>query len=244
MGFEYARQLAAKGCRILLVSNQAEQLEQSKKSIAVEYGVEVRSHFQNLASPDAAEELLSFCHNEGINVDVLVCNAGMFFFEELGSGNIKKTEIMLNLHVTANTKLCVLFGEEMKKRGSGTIIIMSSMASRLPAPGITVYAATKAYLRSFGKSLSFEMLPCGVSVTTVCPAAIATPLYNLSENLLKFGVNIGVINTPKWLVRRAIRAAQHNRRVIDPAFMNIYLPPMLRLLPACVENYLWKRFKK
>lgn len=150
---------------------------------------------------------------------------------------------MVNLHVLTNTKLAVLFGEEMKKRGHGRIILMSSMAAKLPCPGISVYSATKAYLRSFGKSLWFEMHPYGVSVTTVCPAAIATPLYRLKPSLMNLGVKIGVIKTPRWLVRRALRASRHGRKVIAPSFMNIYLPPLIRLLPCPIENHLWKKFK-
>ena len=136
-----------------------------------------------------------------------------------------------------------LFGEAMKKRGSGYLLIMSSMAARIPAPGITVYSATKAYLKSFGRSLSYELKPYGVGVTTVCPAAIATPLYRLSEKWLRFGVRVGLIRTPRWLVARALRAMFRRRRVISPAFMNVYLPPLIALLPGPLIAAIWKRVK-
>ena len=65
------------------------------------------------------------------------------------------------------------------------------MTARIPAPGITIYSATKAYLRSFGKSLHYEFRPYGVGVTTVCPAAIATPLYRMSPRLMNWGLKTG-----------------------------------------------------
>ena len=120
---------------------------------------------------------------------------------------------------------------------------MSSMAARIPAPGITIYSATKAYLKSFGRSLSYELKPYGVSVTTVCPAAIATPLYRLDEKKMKLGVSVGLIHTPKWLVRRAIRAMLHGRRVISPSLMNLWLPALIALLPGPLVAAIWKRPK-
>ena len=131
----------------------------------------------------------------------------------------------------------------MKRRGSGYLLIMSSMAARIPAPGITIYSATKAYLRSFGRSLSYELKPYGVGVTTVCPAAVATPLYRLDEKKLRLGVKTGLIRTPQSLVRRALKALFRGRRVIAPGFMNVWLPAVIALLPGPVIAALWKRFK-
>jgi short-subunit dehydrogenase len=131
----------------------------------------------------------------------------------------------------------------MKKRGCGYIINMSSMAAQLPCPGITIYSATKAYLKSFGKSLYFEMRPYNVGVTTVCPAAIATPLYRLKPNLLRMGVKIGLIGTPQWLVRKAIKGMMRKKRVVKPGFMNRYLPPLIAILPKRLVDRLWNKFK-
>ena len=244
MGLVYSRQLAARGYDIVLVSNQSDALVQAAADIADEYGVAAIPHYQDLASEGAALSLYQYCHEEGFEIDVLVNNAGMFFFKELYPDVLGLSEKMLSLHIRTVTELSVLFGDDMKKRGSGHILIVSSMAAKLPAPGITVYSATKAYLRSFGKSLYFEMKPYGVGVTTVCPAAIATPLYGLKPSLMKFAVNIGVIKTPEWLVRRALRALFHNRAVVSPGFMNVYLPPMLRLLPRGIELGIWNSLRK
>lgn len=243
MGLEYARQLAEMGCNLLLVSNQEGELEKAAEALKQVRDIQIIPHYQNLATETAAEELLEFCQSEGIQIDILVNNAGMFFFEELTAENQAKALSMMRLHVFTPTRLCILFGEEMKKRGYGYIINMSSMAAKLPCPGITVYSATKAYLKSFSKSLYFEMRPYGVGVTTVCPAAIATPLYKLKPNLLNFGVKIGLIGTPQWLVRKALKGMLRKRRVVKPGLMNQYLPPLIAMLPKRLVNRLWKKFK-
>lgn len=245
MGLEYARQLAAQGYSLTIVSNAEDQLEDARKEIENLFpGITVTTHWANLAEPDAGAALHGWCITRGLIPDVLVCNAGMFFFDELTKKILPKADLMLSLHVKANTDLCVLFGDEMKQRGSGQIIIMSSMAARLPTPGIAIYSATKAYLLSFGKSLWFEMKPYGVKVTTVCPAAIATPLYSIKPSLMKLGIKTRIIHTPAWLVRRALRASRRGRRVISPSVMNAYLPALIAGMPAPLESYLWKKLKK
>ncbi|MBR4390799.1 MAG: SDR family NAD(P)-dependent oxidoreductase [Bacteroidales bacterium] len=243
MGLCYAKRFASMGLDLLLVSNQKEELEKAVSSLVTEYHVDVRQHYMDLATESAADDLFAFCHDQSLQIDILINNAGMFFFEELTADNEAKVLTMMRLHTFTPTRLCILFGEEMKKRGCGYILNMSSMAAKLPCPGITVYSATKAYLKSFGKSLYFEMRPYGVGVTTVCPAAIATPLYKLKPSLLKLGVKVGLIGTPEWLVRKAVRGMFHKRRVVKPGLMNYYLPPLIAILPKWLVDRLWKRYK-
>lgn len=243
MGLEYSRQLASRGWDIVLVSNQENELVQAAADIAGFFGVNAVPHYADLSAENAAGELLDWCRCEGYEIEVLVNNAGMFFFKELGPGDMGRVGTMMNLHMKAVTEMCILFGAEMKVRGHGSILIMSSMASLLPAPGIAIYSATKAYLRSFGKSLFFEMRPYGVGVTTVCPAAIATPLYRLKPSLMELGVRVGVIKTPEWLVRRALNCLFKKKSTCRPGFMNVWMPPALALLPKGIESRIWKKLK-
>lgn len=243
IGLEFSRQLAAKGYDLIIVSNSREQLDAVCAPIAEEYGVRVIPRLQNLATGNAAEELMEWCDSQSVLPDILINNAGMFYFKELSPELMGKAEVMIGLHVTTPTKMCILFGDRMKQRGSGRILLVASMAARIPVPGIQVYSATKAYLRSFGESLSFELKPYGVTVTTLCPAAVATPLYGLKKGLLNFGVAIRVIHTPQWLVRKALKGLFRGRRLMKPSIMNAYLPPMIKMLPSNLEQKIWDRIK-
>ena len=243
IGLEFSRQLAEKGYDLIIVSNSREQLDAVCAPIAEEYGVRVIPRLQNLATGNAAEELMEWCDSQSVLPDILINNAGMFYFKELSPELMGKAEVLIGLHVTTPTKMCILFGDRMKQRGSGRILLVASMAARIPAPGIQVYSATKAYLRSFGESLSFELKPYGVTVTTLCPAAVATPLYGLKKGLLNFGVAIRVIHTPQWLVRKALKGLFRGRRLMKPSIMNAYLPPMIKMLPSNLEQKIWDRIK-
>ncbi|MBQ6253189.1 MAG: SDR family NAD(P)-dependent oxidoreductase [Bacteroidales bacterium] len=243
MGLEFARGLGVRGYDLILVSNRENELTEAASALSSEFGVNVRTRCQDLALERSADELLEWLDWEGIILDVLVNDAGMFFFKELDVNDLDRVQAMIHLHVTTVTRLCLLVGQRMKERGSGHILNVSSMAARIPAPGITVYSATKAYLKSFGRSLSFELEPYGVTLTTVCPAAIATPLYKLSPEKMRLGVRIGLIRTPRWLANRALKAMFKGRRIISPAFMNIWLPSLIAAIPGPLIAKIWKRLK-
>lgn len=243
MGLEYARQLSLRGYDLVLVSNRQDELDAAAEMLRVECSAEVRTRFQDLSEPDAADLLFQWCQEVGFLPDVVINNAGMFFFKELQQEDIDRAQAMVNLHVVTVTRMCILFGSAMKQRGSGFLLNVSSMTAKIPAPGITIYSATKAYLRNFGRSLSYELRPYGVGVTTVCPAAIATPLYRMSEEQMRLGLRLGLIKTPEWFVKRALRAMFRRRRVVSPGFMNVWLPALIAMLPGPLVARIWKKIK-
>ena len=244
MGLEYARQLAARGYDLILVSNRQDELDCAVRTLSIQFPVSIRGRYQDLSLSSSADDLTAWCQSQQILPDILINNAGMFFFKELEWADMDRVQAMLNLHVQTVTRLSLLMGLAMKERGSGRILIVSSMTARIPAPGITIYSATKAYLRSFGKSLHYEFRPYGVGVTTVCPAAIATPLYRMSPRLMNWGLKTGLVHTPKWLVKRALRAMFRGRRVVSPSLMNLWLPAFISLLPGFLVAAIWKKLKK
>ncbi|MBR4809049.1 MAG: SDR family NAD(P)-dependent oxidoreductase [Bacteroidales bacterium] len=242
IGLEYSREFASRGYSLALVSNREEELASASASLASEYGITVHTLCADLSDPGSAESVLAWCDSLSLEVDVLVNNAGMFFMEYLGPGNLARARRMLALHVETPTALCVLIGARMKERGEGYILNMSSMTAGIPAPGIAVYSASKAYLKSFGRSLSYEMRPYGVKVTTVCPAAIDTGLYPIAPGLRRTLRRLGVIRSPRWLVRRAVRALFRGRRTISPGLMNAVVPALVALLPPRLKDRLGKRW--
>ena len=239
IGLEFARQLARMGYALALVSNREQELADAAESLRAALGVPVQTLCIDLTQPGAAEEVLAWCPEP----DVLVNNAGMFFMEYLSPENLGEVQTMMALHMNVVTELSILTGARMKEKGGGHILNISSMTARIPAPGIVIYSSTKAYLKMFGKSLSYEFRPFGVIVTTVCPSAVDTGLYPLPERLRGFLRRIGIIRTPEWLVHRSLKAMFRGRRLIAPGFMNVWLPVLLALIPGPIIAALWKRFK-
>ena len=231
IGLEYARQLAGRGYDLALVSNRGEELKLAQAALSGEFGVKVQTLDTDLACHGAAAKVADWCDSNGIEPSILVNNAGMFFMEYLGAERMKKVSAMMSLHVETVTELCILFGARMKACGHGHILNMASMTAWIPAPGIAVYSASKAYLVNFGKGLSHELKPYGVTVTTICPAAIDTGLYPLGNKLRGTLKRIGIIKSPEWLVKRALKGMFRGRRLMRPGPLNRLVPFVVSLLP-------------
>ena len=141
---------------------------------------------------------------------------------------------MLDLHVRTLTKMCRIFGADMKKRGHGYILNMSSMSAWMALPGISTYNATKSYILNLSRSLWYELHPYGVSVTAVCPGAVDTGLYGLSPNLRKLAVAIKVSIPPSDLVRIALKKMFKGKKQIMPGAVNHIFLPLIKHLPDFV----------
>lgn len=234
IGRHYALQLAERGYNIIAVSNQPAELDAVVKELTSQYGVKAHSICVNLAEEDAALGIFNCCKAEGWDVEILVCNAGMLLFSTLVNTDPQRLPTIINLHCTTTTLLCRYFGQWFKEQGRGRILLMSSSTAWLPYPTISHYAATKAYLKSFGSSLWYELHRSGVSVTLVFPGAVDTPLYNLSDKLRRRFVMLGVMMRPETIAKRGIRAMMRGRRRVTPGFFTKFVIVVCALLPARV----------
>lgn len=234
IGREYAVQLAARGYGVVLVSNQDEANRVVAEQIAAEYKVPTFPYYMDLTADGAAKQLWKWTIEQRLEVEVLVCNAGILLFGRMVAMSTEKLQNIVTLHCTSTTLLCRYFGEAMCARKRGFILLMSSSAAWMPYPSIAAYAATKAYLRSFSRAIHGEMAMEGVRVTAVFPGAVDTPLYQLSEKMRRRLVWWGVMSTPQYIARKGLSALFKGRyRCIPGIFTKISLVAC-RLIPACV----------
>ena len=131
----------------------------------------------------------------------------------------------------------------MKARGKGYILNMSSMSAGMPFPGISVYAATKSYLKQFSKAIHNELYDYGVRVTAVCPGAVATDLYNLSGHYQRLGLRLGILMRPERLARKGLRALFAGRRCVTPGTVNHLFMPLAALVPSRLIRLIKRRAK-
>ena len=242
IGLQYATALARDyHSNLLLVSNQQEELSRVAADLAAQYGVKTTAHFADLSLPDAAENLFQWTKDQGLVVDVLINNAGVFFFNPYIETSMKRIELMLQLHVITVAKLTRLFAEDMAKRSSsvsdsglpmkGYILNMSSMSAWMAMPGIQTYNASKAFIYNFSKSLWYEFKPLGVGITVMAPGAVDTALFGLSPKLRKLAVNLTVSIPPEKLVKRALKKLFKNKKADTPGFLNWLATPLLKHTP-------------
>lgn len=240
IGREYAIQLASRGYNVVLVSRDMEGLKETEKEILDTYHSGVTLLEKDLATPTAAEELYSWVKEKGIEVSVLVNNAGIFSFCDICSTPDDRIRQILYLHDMTNTLMCKYFAEDMARRGGGYILNMSSFSIWMPFPGLTLYSASKAYLKSFSVAFAKEVKEKKVYVTAVCPAGIATDLYGLPKKLQKLGLALHALSTPKFCARRGLRCLFRHRRCIVPDWWNRLFIPFCLCIPGFAMKWLRK----
>ena len=245
IGLQYATQLARDyHCDLLLVSNQRKELEQVATDLAAQYDVQTVAHFADLSLPDAAEQLHAWCAEQGYEVDVLINNAGVFFFNEYCRTDLKRIELMLQLHVMTVAKMTRLFAADMCARRRGYILNMSSMSAWMTMPGIQTYNASKAFIYNLSKSLWYELKPYNVHITVMAPGAVDTELFGLAPNLRKLAVALTVSIPPEKLVKRALRKLFKGRKADTPGVINWLCTPLLRHTPDWMLLVAQKKLKR
>lgn len=240
----YAEQLAALGYNLIIVSRDGELLNKAAREITDTHGVKVSVLAKNLATLTAAEELYEWTKSEGHTVNVLINNAGMFSFCDILDTPTERIKETILLHDVTNTMLCKLFAADMASRGGGHILNMSSYSIWMPWPGLSLYSASKAYLKSFSVAFAKEVREKKVYVTAVCPAGIATDLYGLSKKWQKIGLNIHALSTPKFCARRGLNSLWRRRRSVVPDWWMRLLIPILEYLPMFILRWMRSFTKK
>lgn len=232
----YALRLAALGYNLVLAGNRPEPLEAVGREIGTAApGTQVRTASIDLARIGAAEELHDFTRREGIEIDVLINNAGIFSFCDLLRTPAERIERIILLHDLTNTEMCRLYAADMVRRGrGGHILNMSSYSLWMPFPGLSLYSASKAYLRAFSVAFAKEVREAGIRVTAVCPAGVATDLYGLTPRWQRIGLRVGALISADACARRGLRGLWRGRRTIVPDWWNRLWIPLCKLLPMAL----------
>jgi short-subunit dehydrogenase len=174
IGRELARCFAESGADLVLVARREDRLRKLGQKLTSQYGVKVRFLAKDLARPTAAREIADELQNGGVQVAVLVNNAG---FGDRGSFvqlDLERQMNMVQVNVSAATELTHRFLPGTLRNGRGGILNVASTAAFQPGPWLSVYYAAKAYTLHFSEGLAEELAGTGVSVTCLCPGPTET----------------------------------------------------------------------
>lgn len=173
LGIELARSLAARGNNLVLTARRETLMQELAAQLKQQHDVEVLVEPADLGMPDGAATLQHRLEERGIAPDILVNNAGFGLSGNFVDHDPDRLRAMLQLDIVSLTELAHVFGKPMVARGHGHILLVASMASYQPCPGLASYAAAKAYVLSFGEALHVELAP-RVSVTVLSPGLMDT----------------------------------------------------------------------
>lgn len=176
IGLELARLFAADGHNLILVARTEADLEKVKAELGQQ--VEVITISKDLFDPDAAYELYEEVQELGLQVNILVNDAGQGQYGLFKDNDIQRELDIVQLNISSLLVLTKLFLPDMIARGDGRILNLSSIASKTPGPWQAVYHGTKAFVQSFTEALRSELKDDGIVVTALLPGATNTDFFN------------------------------------------------------------------
>lgn len=245
MGRCYALQLAETGYGILIVDINGETAQQLSLQLTQQYGVPAPVICIDLTLPDAAEQIYSKCRESGLQVEILINNAGMLITSFIENTDPMMLQRIIALHCTTPLMLCRLFVPFMKEQGRGYILNISSISAWMDWPVIGMYGITKRFVKGYSRELRIECKDTPVNITTAIFGAVDTPLLGtlpfLKSRKLLYG--LGIMISPEKATLLALKAMFNHNSTLTPGFINKLAILFCPLIPSFLLHYLAKKVK-
>ncbi|MGH8384624.1 MAG: SDR family NAD(P)-dependent oxidoreductase [Pseudomonas sp.] len=179
IGAVYAQRLAARGFDLLLVARDQQRLDEAASKLRAEYGVQVEVLRADLTQKDDVLKLEQRLRSDS-SISLLLNNAGVAADGLLANADTDQLERMIQLNVTAVTRLASAAAASFAKAGRGTIVNIASVVALFPERFNATYSASKAYVLSLTQSLNAELDGTGVKVQAVLPGVTRTEIWERS----------------------------------------------------------------
>ena len=231
IGEALAYKVGGDGYKLVLVARNSEELNRVAGVIATKLDIPTVAIPLDLTEPRAAATLEYELSKRDLVPDLLINNAG-FGLRGAATALDHDAQInMIDLNIRTLTELTLRHARDMKRRGKGGIINVSSTAGYIPGPHMAVYYATKAYVSSFTEALAVEMKPHGVQITSVVPGVTKTDFQRragLEEALL---VKAAPSMSAEQVAEIAYSGFKKRKNVVITGGLNWLAAHMFRILP-------------
>jgi len=237
IGRAYAICFAKKGYDLIITGRRMDKLNILAHELREACGICVRTIKAELSDDQDTGKLIKSIENHN-NIFVLINNAGFGSGVEFSKNNLEDHMRMLQVHVVVSVKLVYAVLPQMISRKEGTIINVSSLGAYMPAPGSSMYSATKLFLKSFTESLYMEVHQHGIKVQCICPGFTHTEFHErrVAGKVLKAG-NLMWMDAD-MVVKKSIQSLNHNSIICVPGILNKMLVWVALLIPRRLYYYI------
>jgi len=230
LGADFARRLGERGVNTVLVARREEPMQELSAELAERYRVQAVVVPMDLAEADAPRKLFDQLTADGVEIEILINNAGFGIYGDFVDITWEREREMLQLNIVTLTELTKRFLKPMVERGSGHVLQVASVAAYQPSPTYAAYSATKAYVLSFGEAVAHELRGTGVTMTVLSPGAVATEFLKVAGQRPQFAQRISMIPS-RAVTEAGVRAMLRGRASVVPGVVNILAVLATRLLP-------------
>ena len=241
IGQELADLFAADGSDLVLVARSRDRLEEVAEKLRKQHGVTVHVIVQDLAAPDAAQEVFDETQAKGITVDVLVNNAGFGASGAFAELPLDRQLDMVRVNVLVLTHLTRLYLPGMLERRRGGVLNVGSTAGFQAGPTMAVYFATKAYVLHFSEAIAEEVRKRGVHVTCLAPGPVQTNFAAAAE-MQKARMFQGRIMDARTAARAGHRGFRRGKVIVLPGVQSKLRVFAVRLAPRALVRKIAKYF--
>lgn len=236
IGKEFAHIYAQHGYDVVLVARSEGKLYQLKNNLEKEYGHTAHVFACDLSKEGAAYDVFDYKVSHGIDVDVLVNNAGFGDFGNFWEVDSERQRSLLQVDIVTLVELTRLFLPSMIDRGWGRVVNMSSVASFCAGPRMSLYYASKAFVRSFSEAVAEETRGTGVRVTAVCPGPTSTGFEKNAQMKDSRMFTFFRPATPERVAKAGVAASQRGRTLLYYGLPTKAMNIGARLLPRAVTR--------
>jgi uncharacterized protein len=231
IGAAFARKLAGRGRNVLLVARSEDKLITLCNELGRLTSIRAQYVALDLQRPEAPLQLLEETKNRGLEIEMLINNAGFGSMGDFVKLDLDRELDMIQLNIRALVELTHRFLVPMRERKSGTIINVASTTAFQAVPYMATYAATKAFVLSFSEALWDENRKHGVHVMAVCPGVTET---NFFETAGMDHPPMRIIQTPEEVVETTLRALNRQKSMVISGWTNWFVVQSERIVPRSV----------
>lgn len=237
IGKAFAHHYAATGFDLVLVGRDVEQLSAVCAEV-IAAGASCQICIADLSKPDGVASVLGVCPQP----DVVVANAGVTIAGRVGTRDWAELDQMSYLLGVGVAQLLEGLIPAMTERGSGDILIVSSIASLITMPNSAMYAASKSFVTAYGRSVAAETERFGIRVCVLCPGYVHTNLHE------RAGLAHLEKQVPGWMwitsdtvVQAGIKGLRRKKIVVVPGRVYRSVRPFMNSRAA---QRIWRQLTK
>lgn len=221
IGRAIAEELAGKGYDLLLLDMNKEGLEETASRLIEEYKRDIHILPIDLSAPGIGEKIRDWSRPFHDRLNVVINNAGYGLHGPFDKMSLEEQLNMIDTNVTAQLQIAYAFIPLLKQFKRSYLLNVASTTCYQPVPFLAVYAASKAFVLSFTRSLRYELRNTPLSVSCLSPGSTDTNFVHrarMEEHVRKAAKRYNM--TPRSVAKTAVKGLFNGKAEIIPGFLN------------------------
>ncbi len=245
IGKAFAEELAAQNYNLVLVARSENKLNELAKQLQQKFQVKVDVIAKDLTEIGTTNAVFDFTIQKELTIDLLINNAGFGDYGDFAETDEERQIKMIQLNILALVDLTHKYLPLMRERRSGSIINVSSIAAFQPMPYLSVYSASKAFVRNFSQALWAENRKYGIRVLVSCPGPTETEFFTEAKFPPTLANKTNQISTPEEVVQETLKALERgDSTVVIGGLSTHFITKVAGFVPReTLLNLLEKQFK-